>query len=248
MNQCTTALRVLAMGLAGAGAMAFAAESAGAAVTLARYELESGTAGALVTTDGNDAAAISGVIVSDFVTNGIWRQDDDQAELTPGSLDNDFWVASAGDIGNLAPDGKTFTFTITPEAGTAIVLDEIRFHMGVRRDASELGGRTNGNWTAKTSITIDNVTTEVGNLVSPTSTGAETTHYEFASLDLATATGGAEITLPITFLFEYFDNTSQGDKRFMLDDVELTGTVVPEPAALSLLVGAGTLLLGRRRH
>ena len=71
-------------------------------------------------------------------------------------------------------------------------------------------------------------------------------YFENASVDVS----GSDFDnlSSITFQFRFFDNATDNSNQInRLDDIQLSGTIVPEPASLALLP-LGALALGRRRR
>ena len=146
--------------------------------------------------------------------------------------------------------GFYFTFTVTPDVGKKLNLTTLSFFYGDdRADAAP----TVLNFGLYTSV--DSYAAQVGSTLSwsPSDTTAGSPPYfslvaggsQYATLDLSGA-AFQNLTTATTFRIYGWDNIStSGNLR--VDDVQLNGTVVPEPGA-ALLGGLGMLALLRRRR
>ena len=141
--------------------------------------------------------------------------------------------------------GYYFSFTVTPDAGKKLNLTTLNFYYGdAQADASTLNL---GLWSS-----ADSFATQVGSTLSwsPATTTVgnfETTSSgtQYATLDLS-APAFQNLTAATTFRIYGWDSTNVSG-QLRIDDVQLNGTVVPEPRA-ALLGGLGMLCLLRRRR
>jgi len=152
--------------------------------------------------------------------------------------------------------GKYYEFTVGPESGYLLDLDDVRFEMVNR------GGGGPRRWVVRSSLdgftanlpgeAAGNITIEAGNVF-------------FLTQDVSAATGPVQVlltdpifgalTLPTTFRIYAFNAESTGS-GWMVDNVGLFGAVtsaiIPEPTTLliwSLLAGLGIGVgWGRRRR
>lgn len=150
-------------------------------------------------------------------------------------------------------DGSTgfyFTFTVTPDVGKKLNLTTLSFFYGDDRAEASPTVYNFGLYTS-----VDSYAAQVGSTLSwsPSDTTAGAPPYfslvaggsQYATLDLSGA-AFQNLTTATTFRIYGWDNIStSGNLR--VDDVQLNGTVVPEPST-ALLGSLGVLILLRRRR
>jgi hypothetical protein len=154
--------------------------------------------------------------------------------------------ALAGGGAGTGPD--TFTFTLTPSVGNSLQLSQLSLYLWGNAGFNTgtysffLQSSLTGN-TVLGSQSVTGVTnvTALANSVSPT---AANNQYV---MDLSGVPQLANVTSDVTFTIGiYRSSGSQGNMRF--DNIQIDGTVIPEPSALLLGgMGMSSLLLRRRK-
>jgi hypothetical protein len=166
-------------------------------------------------------------------------------------------TGSTSDLGNaflnrantstVKSESHYFSFTVTPDADNKLNLTTLNFFYG---DAQTEASPTVLNLGLYTSV--DSYAAQVGSTLSwsPSATIAPTyfttaSGAQYATLDLS-GPAFQNLTTATTFRIYGWDNSTVGG-QLRIDDVQLNGTVVPEPSA-ALLGGLGLLALLRRRR
>lgn len=202
------------------------------------------------------ASMVAGVTVSGITADGGLRNGTYGTNASVygvgGSSDRPFFFES-NSVGNsesgaltgggngTGPD--TFSFTVTPTSGGTINLTTLSFYAWSRVSpgtsgsysffvrSSATGSTTLGTYTSANFVASD---------ATPTSANNQYT------LDLSSIPALTGVSTPVTFTIGVYYSGGTGN-NLRLDDVRLSGDVIPEPA-LSLLSALGLIPLLRRRR
>ncbi len=197
--------------------------------TLALYEFGTASPGTLASTDedtqsvATDLSAVApvGYTVPSIITT---------AGNPAYSLD-----VGSDDTPNSWDSGYYLQFTVTPDSGRQLNLTSFSF------DSNNYGPGNNTlttYWSLRSSA--DSFASDIGGTTSSFSN--ETWGNQSAvGINNAFATGVdfQGISSAITFRFYFWDNNTLGNYYGRLDNIQLTGTNVPEPASAGLLAGLG---------
>lgn len=143
---------------------------------------------------------------------------------------------------------ETMAFTITIDSGVTVNLTGLSFIDGI--DSGTGTNDTFSQWDL--SITSGGSATPASGTRSLT-TGTAGVTSGSNNLSLSGLTGLTDTTVTFTFTVNYgvtsdFSGSGNNNNRHaFLDDVTLTGSVVPEPGSLALL-GLGSLMIAARRR
>ncbi len=158
-----------------------------------------------------------------------------------------------GYLGNSSTAASVaYTAAYTNNTGDTLIQLDISFRAEQWRLAS--GGRTNG-W--EVSLSTDGVNyTVINDLSTWTSTNSGTTgavdgNSATYSASLAATVSSLSIANGSNFSIRFAADRGSGSgssQGIAIDDVSVTGTVIPEPASLALLGLGGLLMLGRGRR
>lgn len=134
-------------------------------------------------------------------------------------------------------------FTVTPNLGFPLYLDELTFDLAADGLSSIGGGFTTHVFVRSS---LDSYATTIGSEFSNGVSDKVIGPFEAQTLDLS-APAYQGLTSPITFRVYSWAGSSSTTKGALLDNVTLT--TVPEPATIGLMtLGATGMLLRRRRH
>lgn len=182
----------------------------------------------------------SGVSVGNFILSANDRGTEIAATGRAGTEYNGTGVASTG----VRSDLQTASFSITVDDQTTVDLTSLSFEYGfneaVHPDTVEPGF----------SLAVDGVT---GASITSGGTGGVLVPETGSFRDDFTAVFGGlqgltDTTVKFTWTFLVAEVRDHADRRHFLDNIELIGTAVPEPATIGLLgLSAGWLFLARRR-
>lgn len=150
-------------------------------------------------------------------------------------------------IGGAITAGDYFTFTITPGPGTQYQLDNLKFTFGVQNNSA-----TPFTGSVALYSSIDGFTTQIGSTASGAiaGDGGGPIWNSPATIDLS---GFATLTplTPVEFRFyaaiSNLSNSNVDNRIVRLDDIQLNGTLIPEPTT-ALLGSLGILALIRRKR
>jgi len=149
-------------------------------------------------------------------------------------------TATAADLAAAIAADDYATFTITPDAGTPLNLTELRFDSQINFPTSVT------TWT----LYADPDSGMLGTLIDTGALAAPASPAVFET-EAANLTGAAllqNITTARTFRI-YFHGYTSGTAAFRIDNIQLDGVVVPEPASLVLMTTllVGSVMVRRRR-
>ncbi len=226
--------------------LALAAGSSANAAVIAEYTFPLVSGAVSQPTTSTATTVASGVSASTFGGAGV--------SYSIGLADS----GSTSDLGNAflnrantaatKSESHYFSFTVTPDIGKTLNLTSVNFFYGDAQTEASPIVLNLGLYTS-----VDSYAAQVGSTLSwspATTTKVAPADYfttasgaQYASLDLS-GPAFQNLTTATTFRIYGWDNsTAAGQLR--IDDVQLNGTVVPEPSA-ALLGGLGLLALLRR--
>lgn len=145
-------------------------------------------------------------------------------------------ATSATDEAGAVAANDYYTFTATPSAGFSLNLTSLNF------DLARSGGSFTGNLFIRSSL--DGFTS---NLFSDTAASGST---GLTTTGLTLDSSFQNLTTPVEFRFYFADNgttTTDNSVVFRLDNVVLSGDVIPEPGSAALLAFGALGLAFRRR-
>ncbi len=157
---------------------------------------------------------------------------------------NGLTTTIAGAIAATPPD--YFTFTITPGAGTQYQLDNLKFTFGVQNDS---GTPFTGSVALYSSL--NGFSSQIGS-ISTRSIAANTPLQwnEAVTINLSdfpTLTPSAPVEFRFYAAISDLSGFNVDNRLVRLDDIQLNGTLIPEPSA-ALLGSLGALALFRRKR
>jgi hypothetical protein len=217
-----------------------------AATVLASYPFT----GSAASTDSDPNSTASNMFFNTNTLGGTPAISSDVVQLTYSVTTNrDTTSPATGPLGeNIAlseaasvSDGSYVSFTITPDAGYSLFLEELTFDIRIAATGSSNGIR----FFVRSDAGSDGFTTTLG---SGFNLG---TSFTTVTVDLSGPVF-QDVDSPISFRLYYYDRGSTSSNalaRWELDNVNLTGAVIPEPStALMILLGLGLLFRRTRGH
>ena len=149
-------------------------------------------------------------------------------------LYSDIYPENDGDktLADAINDNIYYSFTVTPEAGQTIDFDRFTAYTDKNSGGAE--------FTYHIFSSVDGFTTS--DSIDSSSHGSGTANLDYDVSSLSGVTSSVEFRLYIRT-----NNFTTGTNDFDLDNVTLTGTVVPEPSTAAIVALASLSLLRRRR-
>jgi len=187
--------------------------------TMALYEFGTESPGTLASTDADLLSVASTLSVASFTGTGT---------VTGGNPGYCLQMPENG-IPNKNRDTAFYLeFTVDPNAGRQLNLQSFSFDAQVYRTSATR------NWSLRSDLNGDNYGTELG--------GGQFSNTGWSTIsapDFGDAFQG--LASAVTFRFYLWDqgNLSNPNDGLRLDNIQLTGTNVPEPASAGLLAGLG---------
>lgn len=231
--------------------LALAAGTSANAAVIAEYTfpLTGGTTGTVISPSSATTVALN-VTASTFGGAGVSYSTGGPVSTTGSTSGYGNAFLNRANTGTAKSESHYFEFTVTPDVGKKLNLTTLNFFYG---DAQIEASPTVLNLGLYTSV--DSYVDQVGSTLSwsPADTVAlVATDYfktasgvQYASLDLSGA-AFQNLTTATTFRIYGWDNTNVGG-QLRIDDVQLNGSVIPEPSA-ALLGSLGLFGLFRRRR
>ena len=127
-------------------------------------------------------------------------------------------------------NGKYIDFSITNNGANSIVLDNILFH--TKRQWGPIGSMSmHVSHFSNVSDLVDSVNQRELYTLTPTDASANGYSVSLSSLDDTTLTTGE------TAVFRIFGSTTGSMGEFRVDNIAISGSVVPEPSTYALILG-----------
>lgn len=194
--------------------------------------------------DFNDNDAV--VDLNEFAGDGVTAGDIDTTEggiNSTAGVDEQRWQRKLGDEGT-----ATMSFEVTIPSSVTLDLTELSFVDGI--DSGQGTNDTFSQWDL--SITTGSGTPDSGTRSLTTGSSGVTSGSNTVALSGLTGLTDTSVTFTWTVNYGTVDGDpptggNNNNRHAFLDDVTLTGTVIPEPSA-ALLGALGLLALLRRRR
>ena len=238
MNRLTTSTLLTAV-----MAIALTAASANAApITLAEYKFDSSST---ASSDGDAQTTASAITI------GVGSTATTTATAMPNPplvkiAGNDTGDSTGDNMVDAINDGDWLTFSIDTN-GTAVNFDKLSVLIGGEAvyDNGNSGGHFGNVYTSEqvgSSLESSEAAQQLGFIGFKTDGdfAAETQTVDFSSI--TGFNGTLTVWIPFT------DDSNAGSRFLEVDDITVTGTVIPEPATLALLGLGGLMMVGRKRR